>query len=328
MLEEDAAREMGRDGNKVIFRLDRLGIPLVEIATKPELYSPEAIKECALKIGEILRACRVKRGIGTIRQDVNISIKGHERVEIKGFQEPRMMIRVVELEMERQKEDIKNKKKNGEVRGAKEDGTTEFLRPLPGGARMYPETDLPLLKISKARIDKLKKELPKLRHEIRSELKKEGLSDELVNIVIASNAVDEFETLMKVYGKNSELVGKMVTLWRTEIANKLKKSAEEISEMLNEAVYEKILEALREGKITEADVRGVLIKIAEGARVEGALKIEKVDHNKLEEEVVGIIKGKPGLTANAYMGLVMQKLKGRIDARKAMELVNKIAGAK
>ncbi|MCX8159152.1 MAG: hypothetical protein N3D20_02570 [Candidatus Pacearchaeota archaeon] len=75
-LEEDAARIIEKDDKKVVFRLDRLGIPLIEIATKTELYTPEQIKECALKIGEILRACKVRRGIGTIRQDLNISIKG------------------------------------------------------------------------------------------------------------------------------------------------------------------------------------------------------------------------------------------------------------
>src|SRR3989338_7430874 len=75
-LEEDAARIVSRENKKVTYRLDRLGIPLVEIGTKPDLKTPEQIKECALKIGEILRACKVKRGIGTIRQDLNISIKG------------------------------------------------------------------------------------------------------------------------------------------------------------------------------------------------------------------------------------------------------------
>src|SRR3989338_10338562 len=86
-LEEDSARLISREKNKVIYRLDRLGIPLVEIATYPDLKNAEQVKECALKLGEILRACKVKRGIGTIRQDVNISISGHARVEIKGFQD-------------------------------------------------------------------------------------------------------------------------------------------------------------------------------------------------------------------------------------------------
>src|SRR3989344_4954165 len=66
-LEEDSARIISKDDKQAIYRLDRLGIPLVEIATAPDMLNPGQIKECALKIGEILRACKVKRGIGTIR---------------------------------------------------------------------------------------------------------------------------------------------------------------------------------------------------------------------------------------------------------------------
>ncbi len=107
-LEEDAARIVSRDGKSAVYRLDRLGIPLVEIGTAPEMNTPEQIKETALKIGEILRACKVKRGIGTIRQDVNISIKGHDRVEIKGFQDPKMMVETVDKEIIRQRINIAN----------------------------------------------------------------------------------------------------------------------------------------------------------------------------------------------------------------------------
>src|SRR3989344_5086609 len=73
-LEEDATRIIEKSEKIAVYRLDRLGISLVEITTKPELYLPEQVKECALESGEILRACKVKRGIGTIRQDLNISI--------------------------------------------------------------------------------------------------------------------------------------------------------------------------------------------------------------------------------------------------------------
>ena len=108
-LEEDSARKILDKEGKTIYRLDRLGIPLVEITTKPDLKTPEQIKEVALKLGEIIRSCDVKRGIGTIRQDLNISIKGSKRVEIKGFQDPKMMIKTVNEEILRQQECVKNK---------------------------------------------------------------------------------------------------------------------------------------------------------------------------------------------------------------------------
>ncbi|MCX8159151.1 MAG: hypothetical protein N3D20_02565 [Candidatus Pacearchaeota archaeon] len=248
--------------------------------------------------------------------------KGHDRVEIKGFQEPRIMIKTVELEVERQLKDLESGKKEGEVRNAKEDGTTEYLRPLPSEARMYPETDLPLLRISKERIDRIKKELPKLKSEIREELKKKGISGDMINLIIEN--IDEFNALMRVYDKNANLVGKMISLWRNEFATKLKKNISEIKEILTERVMEEILGRLREGKISEGDVKEILFKIASGEKLENALKVEKVGESELEEQIRNIIKEKPGLSANAYMGLVISKYGNKIDKRKAMEIINNL----
>ena len=322
-LEEDAARLIERGEKKVIFRLDRLGIPLIEIGTRPELDTPEKIKETALKIGEILRACKVKRGIGTIRQDVNVSIKGHDRVEIKGFQEPKMMIKTIELEIERQQEDLKKGEKEGDVRNALPDGKTEFLRPIPGGARMYPETDLSLLRISRERLNLLKKSLPKLKQDIKDELRKKGLSEEMIVLVLDGN-LDEFDVLMKVYNKDANLVGKMISLWRQEIAKKKGKSFDEVKEILNERTLEKILEKVKSGELDKGHVKEVLLNILEGENIDKAVKVEKISDDEIEEEIRKIVKEKPGLRANAYMGLIMGKLKGKVDAKKAMEIVERI----
>jgi len=327
-LEEDSCRPGNSDnvaegdGKTRVWKLDRLGIPLVEIMTKPEMNNPEQIKECALKIGEILRACKVKRGIGTIRQDVNISIKGHDRVEIKGFQEPSMMIKTVDLEIERQKKEIESGKTKGEVRGTLPDGSTKFNRPMPGSARMYPETDLPLLKIGRDKLNEIKKILPKMRHEIKDELKKKGLSDEMINLVLDGN-VEEFELLSKVYNKDVNLVAKMITLWRNEFATKNKKTSDEIKEILNEVVLERVLEELVEGVISEGDVKGILLKIVQGMPMDEALKVDKMGDDNLEEEIMKIVKANPGLRAGGYMGMIIAKLGSGVDKRKAMEILRK-----
>lgn len=322
-LEEDSARLISKDEKSSRYRLDRLGIPLVEIATAPVLQTPEQIKECALKLGEILRACKVKRGIGTIRQDLNISIKGHEKVEIKGFQEPRIMTKTVELEVQRQLDNLTKKKTSGEVRNSEDDGTTKFLRPLPGKDRMYPETDLPLLKISREKINEIKKKLPKLRADIKSELKNKGVSEELVPLVLEN--LEEFEILSRVFDKDANLLAKMITLWRSELVVKTKKTPEQIKEELNESVLEKILEAVRDEKIEISDVKSVMENIASGAGIAESLKIKKISDDEMEEEISKIIREKPGLRPNAYMGLVMAKFKGKLDAKKAMEIISRIA---
>ncbi|MDD3407108.1 MAG: Glu-tRNA(Gln) amidotransferase subunit GatE [Methanomicrobium sp.] len=98
-LEEEAAQRVEGD----TFSLDRLGIPLAEITTAPDMKTPEQVKEVASYIGMLLRSTgRVKRGLGTIRQDVNISIKGGARVEIKGVQDLNLIDEVVRREALRQ----------------------------------------------------------------------------------------------------------------------------------------------------------------------------------------------------------------------------------
>ena len=324
-LEEDSARVITRDKSKVVYRLDRLGIPLVEIATYPDLHNPEQVKECALKLGEILRACKVKRGIGTIRQDVNISVKGHDRVEIKGFQDPKMMIKTIDIEIDRQLLNLKNEKTTGDVRNAREDGTSEFLRPMPGADRMYPETDLALLRIGKQRIDHLKKHLPKLKTDMRTELEKKGVSEDLIELVLEdSEYLEEFYTLLDIYPMDANLIAKMITLWRQEFATKTKKTWMQIKSVLNESVLAEVLRALADEEIVSSDVKPVLAKVIEGTDVKDALKIEKIDDNEIEKEIRHIIKEKPGMRANAYMGMLMAKFKGKLDAKKAMELINRV----
>jgi len=102
-LEEEAARIIEDRGDSVVYSLDRLGIPLVEIGTAPDIISPAHAREVASYLGMILRSTgRVKRGLGTIRQDVNVSIKGGARVEIKGVQALNLVDKVVEFEALRQ----------------------------------------------------------------------------------------------------------------------------------------------------------------------------------------------------------------------------------
>lgn len=98
-LEEEAAQRVG--GNT--FSLDRLGIPLVEITTSPCMHSPEEVARVAGYLGMVLRSTgRVKRGLGTIRQDINISIADGARVEIKGVQDLELVAEVVRREAARQ----------------------------------------------------------------------------------------------------------------------------------------------------------------------------------------------------------------------------------
>ena len=146
---------------------------------------PEHAKEAAGVIGMILRSTeKVKRGLGTIRQDVNISIEGGNRTEVKGFQDLRAMPKVIDYEIQRQQKLVGEKKKiEKEVRKAEPDFTTSFLRPLPGAARMYPETDVLPVRITKERIAKIK--VPELISEKTMKLGEEfGIQEALAQEIV------------------------------------------------------------------------------------------------------------------------------------------------
>ncbi len=111
VLEEDACKIIKRENGEVYYNLDRLGIPLIELATAPEMKNPEEAFLGAKKIGEIFRLTgKTKRGKGTIRQDVNISIKEGNRCEIKGCQDLELIPVIVEKEVERQLDLLEIKK--------------------------------------------------------------------------------------------------------------------------------------------------------------------------------------------------------------------------
>ena len=102
-LEEDAAKLLADRETERDYSLDRLGIPLVEIALEPVSASPSQMKKIALTMGRLLRATKkVTRGIGSIRQDVNVSVNGSGIVEVKGVQQLDQLEKVIEYEAKRQ----------------------------------------------------------------------------------------------------------------------------------------------------------------------------------------------------------------------------------
>ncbi len=318
-LEEEAAQKLEESKDFVRYRLDRLGIPLIEIATSADIKSPEHAKEVAAHIGMILRSVEgVKRGLGTIRQDVNISIKEGARTEIKGFQDLKSIPKAVEYEVKRQIEAIKHGKKlEKEVRKAEQDFTTSFLRPLPGAARLYPETDVLPARVDKNYIERAKKELPKLLvHKIDEFSKKYNINKEIAKELVENEI---FESLVGKFNKIGPLI----------IANTLVNIPKEIktrfnldaSQLKNED-FEEIINYLNEGKITKEAIIDLLVKKIKNEKIDIA-EFESVSEEGLEKEIKKIIEEKPGLSQSAYMGLVMAKYRGKVDGKKVMETVKK-----
>jgi glutamyl-tRNA(Gln) amidotransferase subunit E len=471
-LEEDAARkirEEGKGGNKVFYRVDRLGIPLIEIATSANIKTPKHAREVAEKLGMILRATgKVKRGLGTIRQDLNISISEGERIEVKGVQDLRLISKVVELEIKRQLMLIEVKKelqgrgikegdlrydfydvtevfkdtkssiigsmmnkgarvlavklkgfssllkgklgpelaqyassttkvkgifhsdelpsygiseeeterikkklnlkeadafalvaeeeeiaKNAlkevvnrckislkgipkETRRVKENGETEFMRPLPGSGRMYPETDEPAIEITEQEIDKTKKKLPKLPDEMRKEFLTIGLSEELANQLLRSKAKEKFLDLKKKFPnvKPSVIATTLISTpkevkkrFKVETTHLTEKNYEEILQLLNQrkVMKESILELMAEiaknpeksiERIVEEKQLGVLSK-------EEIAKVVKESIEENSEIIETLGKDKKDKAINFILGKVMAKLRGRCDAQEIRMMIEK-----
>ncbi|MCL2334325.1 MAG: Glu-tRNA(Gln) amidotransferase subunit GatE [Candidatus Methanoplasma sp.] len=460
-LEEDSARKVEASGNVVLWRMDRLGIPLIEVATAPDMETPEEVMEVALRLGSILRATKkVKRGIGTIREDINISIPGGARVEIKGAQELRLLPDYVRNEMERQKMLIKIKSilserkaktieflpvdvtemfsrssskviksalsdkgkviavklpgfagvlngDNGKLRLGSEmaqyartrgvkgifhsdelpnygiekeyvdalrahfklssedafvicaekekkatdalkvavmranfaingvpeetrdplpDGTTRFSRPLPGAARMYPETDVPPISITEERMKRLKENMPEYPEEIAKRLG----STYGINIQQAAQIVRQSrdELFVKVAEKTGMTAAAATTL--TNTYTELER--ENIDpDSISEAKIIELFKLLKENKFSKEALPSLLREIAEGTEIKEAvckLGLEAVDCGEASKIIASIIKEREefvrskGMDAiGPLMGPVMAALRGKIDGKQANELL-------
>jgi len=313
-LEEEAAQKIEATEESTKYRLDRLGIPLIEIATEPDIKDNMHAKEVAEKLGMILRSTgRVKRGIGTIRQDVNVSIKGRNRVEIKGFQEIKSMPEVIENEVKRQTE-LKTKE-DSNVRNVKPDKTTEYLRPMPGAARMYPETDVIPLNVD---ISKIK--TTELITDKTSRYEKLGINKDLAKVIAKSDKAVMFEHFVKEFPniKPTFIAETLISTVR-EIRRKYEANIDHIQEK----EFEEIFQALDQGKISKDAIMDVLIDHAHG-KFEKIEKYHVEEVQNLEQEIKDIIKTKPGLSQGAYMGLIMQKFKGKVNGKTIAEILNKI----
>jgi len=467
-LEEDAARKMSENDNVLTYRIDRLGIPLVEIATAPVIHTPQEAGETALAVGRVLRATgRVKRGLGTIRQDLNVSIRGGGLVEIKGVQELELVSVVVANEVQRQlklleiraelsKRDVKEvdfqdefsdvthifaetkckviraavakgrrvlavklssfggllkrelmpdvrlgtemadrakfwgrvggifhtdelpaygitvkevdelkwavkakpqdavvfvtatlenasdalravveraKKASKEVptetRAARPDGTTRYMRPRPGAARMYPETDVPPVQISPSYLQNLRKALPELPEKKMQRLMQAyGLNEKLVRQVLDSEFSQLFEEAVRKSGASPTLVAVVLT----ETLKALKREGVEV-ERVSDGDFLELFRFVGRGEIAKeaiADMINWIVK-NEGAKVSdaiNALGLGMLPQTELEEVVDTLIEENKRLLTErgekafgTLMGLVMKKVRGRAKADLVTKLV-------
>ena len=311
-LEEESAVTVGQKGNEISYRLDRLGIPLVEIGTAPDVKSPEHAKEVAEKIGMIIRSTgKSQRGIGVTREDLNVSIANGARVEIKGVQELDMIPALVENEVRRQELLIENgEKPKEETRVAKEDGTTDYMRPLPGGERMYPETDLETVVISWDMFSSIR--IPETWEEKAKRFSK-LIPNEMVDQVIRSEYSEWFEKFSKDH--NPTLVANVFT----SVIKDIRRRGSDTS-VLTEEIFDELFSSIDNRLISKEGIPSVLEAVCKDkASVKAAIEksgLKALDEGQLREIVRNIFAKYPELVGDKkfspLMGEVMKEVRGRI----------------
>jgi glutamyl-tRNA(Gln) amidotransferase subunit E len=469
-LEEDAARKTGEEGNIIRYRIDRLGIPLIEVATAPVIYSPKEAEEVALAIGRILRATgKVRRGLGSIRQDLNVSIPDGALIEIKGVQELELVSVAIEREVERQlnllkikeellkrcvkAEDVKEEfvnvtsifgqteckviktalskgkqvlavklpkfsgllkkeltagtrlgseladrarfwgrvggifhtdelpaygitteeveklcqamkageldavvfvadvKENAvdalraiverarealvcvpaETRVANPDGTTRYMRPRPGAARMYPETDVPPLQVKAEYLAELRSHLPELPEQKMKRLMKEyGLNEKLAKQVLDSEFGQLFEVIVKESGVSATTVAAVLT----ETLKSLRRDDVAV-ETVSDGQLRDLFRLVGAGGLAKEAVPDVIVWLAKNEDATVAQAVEKLGLGALDAEELEkiidnavrdnqkLIKERGAGAFGALMGIVMGKVRGKAKAEMVSELLKK-----
>lgn len=324
-LEEDSARIV--DAERHVFRLDRLGMPEIEISTKADITTPEQALETAENIGKILKSTgRVKLGLGVVRQDVNVSIKGGARTEIKHVQRLGQIKDVVIKEAERQLEALKRGEKiENSVRLAREDCTTIFLRPLSTSARLYLETDIPSIIVDKRLIENIRKNLP------------ESLNKKLERYVNIYNLPTEIANQLvnekwQIFEKAVEMgVDKMIAASTlTNTLKDLSRKGVAVDEIEDEDIINVLL-ACKNGKIAKEAIPALLENITKEKDVEKLIKLlglQSISIEELEEVIEKKIKEnkeklKAGNAEKILMGLVMSEVRGKIDGSTVNKIVKK-----
>jgi len=322
-LEEDAAATVKEENGTVTYRLNRLGVPLVEVDTGLLIgYTPEEVQEIAYLMGITCRSTgKTKTGIGSIRQDINVSIEKGARVEVKGVQELGMISKVVENEVKRQlSEKIKE-----ETRMALPDGTTKFMRPLPGANRMYPETDIPPVIISQDYANNLKKKLPEPWTKKLTLFKsKLSLSDQLAKEIIGSEYLSLFERTVKAKKAEPSIIASTFT----QTLKDLERRGNIAVSNLNEKHFSEIFDALEKGKIAKEAIPELLIYFSKKpensiSTAIGELNLTVVSAAELKKIIKEIIS-QPNITVDRAIGIVMSKVRGRIDAKTVIKLVREM----
>jgi glutamyl-tRNA(Gln) amidotransferase subunit E len=240
-----------------------------------------------------------------------MSIKGDDRVEVKGFQDLKSIPAVIENEVERQIEAIEAGEHEAHVRKAEDDNTTSYLRPMPGAARMYPETDIPKIEPDTDDIDE-----PMLLDERAEHLENEyDLPDGYgMQLVQANIDYDDYAATFEQIDRT------FLADFFIKIPKDLK-SREDVD--VNPEEHLDVVEKLDDGTIPKSAVDEILLAKAQGEDVDYTA-YEKISDTELRDAVEAIVADDPDAPMGALMGQVMGRFKGQVEGERARRVVQDV----
>ncbi len=337
-LEEDPAAWNPETGE---IDYNRSGSPLIEIVTEPDFKNPEEMNEWLKNLVVTLSYIKALDKNAGIKADVNISlpeIKG-ERVEIKNINSLKNIQKAIEYEIERQK-------KPGELAKSQETrmfdelkGITKKMREkeLAEDYRFISEPDLPIIKIEKSRIEKIKSALPETPNEkLKKIIKKYKIDKKYAEILTKKLEIVEFfeEVAKKV---NPRLAVSWVIIELLSVLNYNKKELDEVDIRVEHFV--ELLKLLEDKKITELKAKDILrkfipksfspkIEAERESKISSEKEIEKICEKVIRENTKAVEDYRQGKkeSLNFLIGKVMQKTSKRADFKVVREILEKILG--
>lgn len=336
-LEEDAGKLLHDDYHGQSWAdYNRCSVPLIEIVTEPDMKSPEEAAEFVSKVGlylKYLNVCDAKMQEGSIRADVNISIKEQgsdvlgERAEIKNLNSFRAIQRAIEYEVERQTEIV-----NGGGRVEQETrrfddmtGTTSSMRSKENANdyRYFPEPDVLAITFTEDDIEGIRAEIPLLPHQRAEKYVNEyHLTEEDARVLTLEKYISDFyDEAVSVYPEYKSVSNML----QTEILRRVKDSdSEEIP--FSAADFAKTVEMADKNTVNRNDAKTIIrIMFEEGgdpteiAKKNGFIVVE--DTNAIAEVVDRLFEERPNLIEDYkngktnvfgfFMGQANRALKGK-----------------
>lgn len=353
-IEEDAGKmfhssETITEAKSSLVDLNRCGIPLIEIVTEPDMEKPEEAREFMEKLRDILRTIGVSTGNmeeGALRCDANVSIRDGERsssrVEVKNINSFKFVQRALEYEIER----IKRAMLSGEsvpqeTRGW--DSSTKSTvsmrsKEAENDYRYFPEPDLPVLVVSKERIERIRRELPELPDEKAKRYEEEfKISRENAKIlskeVILSNYFEELvRTGINPKDASNWIVNEVLGLFNLD-------GVEFSAEKIPVEYLKEIINYTNSSKISRLAAKEVLAEVYKNGKTpEEIVKEKNLLQVSDEDELISIVKEvidenpdtvqkyKNGKTSvvGFFVGGVMKKTRGKADPKVVGKLVKRL----